>query len=153
MRLPWRRDECDPDPEDYMPPLVRAIILDDVEMLSLLLSHGADPNVGFHNRSLGERERPPMQLPQLGFGGFTFMEADTPSPPMGLNCGRPILLAAELGREEMADALLGAGADPEMAMPIWDVEGHECRCASRRLYLGIVAHLRAKVAARQQPEG
>ncbi|KAM0259142.1 hypothetical protein ACHAQJ_003514 [Trichoderma viride] len=75
------------EPTEFMPPLVRAIKLDDIGLIRLLLQHGANANVGYHDLTAEE-----------GIKHIRFA------------CGRVIELAMELKRHEAIKLLLAAGA-------------------------------------------
>lgn len=85
------------EPEEYMPPLVRAISLGDADLVRLLLAHGANVNAGYHD------------LGTLLPGGF-------PSwfDRIYMECGRPIQLAMELGHEDLVRLLLENGCRIEI---------------------------------------
>lgn len=111
-------------PHEFVPPLVRAVREGSAPLVRLLLAHGVDSNVGFHN------------LP------------DEPSslyiPPFRLSCGRVAQLAMSLGHLEIVQLLLAAGADINLGQPIWP--GHKCEMIPRKEYLEITAGLRAAMS-------
>lgn len=110
-------------PEEFIPPLVRAVRTGSVPLVRLLLLHGANVNVGFHDL--------PRQL------------SSEYSPPFRLACGRVVQLAMSLGHGEIVRMLLRAGADVGLAQPNW--RGHWCEMIPRREYLEITAGLKAAV--------
>lgn len=116
------------EPEEYMPPLVRAINLGDADLVRLLLAHGANVNAGYHDLSI--------LLP----GGF-------PSwfDRIYMECGRPIQLAMELGHEDLARLLLENGADIGLAQPVW--RHHDCKMIPREVHHQITARLRSIAAS------
>lgn len=116
------------EPDEYLPPLIRAVILGDIELVQFLLAYGADSNIGYHDMSM-------LLLP-----GSHSME------PLYMHCGRPIHLAMELGYADVVHLLLEYGADVELGQPVW--EYHECRMIPREVYHRIVARLRAAAAGR-----
>lgn len=107
-----------------MPPLVRAVREGSAPLVRLLLAHGADANVGFHDL--------PVELVALYI------------PLFRISCGRVAQLAMSLGHLEIVQLLLAAGANIHLAQPIW--AGHECEMIPRKEYLEITAGLRAAVA-------
>jgi serum/glucocorticoid-regulated kinase 2 len=114
------------DPDGFMPPLVRAIQCGNGEIARLLLEHGADPNVGYHNLS--------WSLHAMSQGG---------RQPIEFSCGRVAQLAMEMGHHHIVPLLFGAGADIGLAQPSWDVPGHECVSVPRPVYQMVTARLRA----------
>ncbi|UKZ79394.1 hypothetical protein TrVFT333_007147 [Trichoderma virens FT-333] len=88
-------DGCDfydiSEPGEFMPPLVRAVKLGDVGLVRLLLQHGANANIGYHNLMAEE--------------GVKYIQ---------FGCGRVIELAMELKRHETIKLLLAAGADIDL---------------------------------------
>lgn len=116
------------EPEEYMPPLVRAISLGDADLVRLLLAHGANVNAGYHD------------LGTLLPGGF-------PSwfDRIYMECGRPIQLAMELGHEDLVRLLLENGADIGLAQPVWRY--HDCKMISREIHHQITARLRSIAAS------
>ena len=116
------------EPEEYTPALVRAVNLGDADLVRLLLAHGANVNVGYHDMS--------SYLP----GGF--------SPRfnhMFMECGRPIQLAMELGHEDLVRLLLENGADIDLAQPVW--RHHDCNMIPRVDYHRLTARLRSIAAS------
>ncbi|KAL7780984.1 hypothetical protein V8C43DRAFT_299237 [Trichoderma afarasin] len=113
-----------PDNEDYMPPLVRAVRLDNMELVRLLLAHGADVNVGYHDFH-GERR-------------FLFID---------VTCGRVIEAAMELGHRDMVELFLEMGADIHLPQPTWQF--HNCWMIARSVYLRVRTQLREVEAAWQ----
>lgn len=113
---------CDVDyvSVEYLPPLVRAVILGDKDLVRLLLVHGADVNIGFH----GLKE---SELPGL-------WRAD-------VSCGRPIQLALELEHHGLVQVLLDNGADIDIAQPV--SQDHNCKMIPRVVYHQIVLRLRS----------
>lgn len=117
-------------PVELTPPLVRAVKVGNVELVRLLLTHGADPNTGFHDI--------PQELPGCG------TEFKRPS----MRCGRVAQLAMDLGRQHVVQLLLEHGADISLAQHNW--RHHECAMIPRDVYFKIVAGLRAEAMARKQ---
>jgi serum/glucocorticoid-regulated kinase 2 len=115
-------------PEEYMPSLVRAIGLGDADLVRLLLAHGANVNVGYHDSSI--------LLPGgiLYRFGHTYME-----------CGRPIQLAMELGHEDLVRPLLENGADIGLPQPVW--RHHVCKMIPREVHHQLTARLRSIAAS------
>ena len=116
------------EPEEYMPPLVRAINLGDADLVRLLLAHGANVNAGYHDLSL--------LLP----GGFSSW-----FDRIYMECGRPIQLAMELGHEDLVRLLLENGADIGLAQPVW--RHHDCKMIPREVHHQITARLRSIAAS------
>jgi serum/glucocorticoid-regulated kinase 2 len=116
------------EPEEYMPPLVRAINLGDADLVRLLLAHGANVNVGYHDLS--------FLLP----GGFpSWFDC------IYMECGRPIQLAMELGHEDLVRLLLENGADIGLAQPVW--RHHDCKMIPREIHHQITARLTSIAAS------
>ncbi|PKK51403.1 hypothetical protein CI102_3768 [Trichoderma harzianum] len=113
-----------PDNEDYMPPLVRAVRLGNMELVRLLLAHGADVNVGYHGLH-GERQ----------------------SLFIDVTCGRVIEAAMELGHRDMVELFLEMGADIHLPQPTWQF--HDCWMIARPVYLRVRTQLREVEAAWQ----
>ncbi|KKO99894.1 AGC/AKT protein kinase [Trichoderma harzianum] len=113
-----------PDNEDYMPPLVRAVRLGNMELVRLLLAHGADVNVGYHDFH-GERR----------------------SLFIDVTCGRVIEAAMELGHRDMVELFLEMGADIHLPQPTWQF--HDCWMIARSVYLRVRTKLREVEAAWQ----
>ncbi|KAK8080897.1 protein kinase [Apiospora hydei] len=124
------------EPAEYIPPLVRAVRHGNMELVQLLLAHGADPNVGYHD----------LWLP--GAGREKELPWDCEDPTIQFTCGRPVQLAMELGLRDVVDVLLDRGADIGLPQPVWGVPGHECGCVLRSVYLKVTAGLRGVVAMR-----
>ncbi|KAI1077739.1 protein kinase [Whalleya microplaca] len=121
------------EPEEFIPPLVRAVKQGNVEIAQLLLSHGADANVGYHDLSIN--------LLEIHQGREQIM----------FSCGRVVELAMELRQQEMVRLLLASGADIGLLAPIWPVPGHDCRLVPRDVYQRVTAGLRtAPAAARKE---
>lgn len=120
-------------PSEFVPPLVRAVGRGSAALVELLLAHGADANVGFHDL--------PRELSSKYVGEL----------PYRLLCGRVVQLAMSLGFGDIVQMLLAAGADVELAQPAggWrGRDGGECEMIPRREYLEITAGLRAAVGTR-----
>ncbi|KAH8806066.1 hypothetical protein F5884DRAFT_886577 [Xylogone sp. PMI_703] len=75
----------EPGPDDFMPPLIVAISLGNIDLVHLLIDHGANINIGYY----GSCE---------------------PSSPNRF-WGTAIQLAGKLGHQEIVDLLLKSGAD------------------------------------------
>lgn len=114
-------------PAEFIPPLVRAVNLGDMELVRLLLAHGANANVGYHDLR--------AELPGLHYE----------STPPSMACGRVIQLAMDLGHQDMVRLLLNSGADIGLAQPVWRY--HECEMVPRDIYFKITAGLRAAAEA------
>ncbi|KAF3484058.1 protein kinase [Arthroderma uncinatum] len=111
-------------PEEFIPPLVRAVKQGCVDLTRLLLAHGADVNTGYHDLSWDLDESP---------------ERDT----ISFSCGRVIQLAMELGELEIVQLLLLGGADIHLIHPTWCVPGHQCWPGSRAVYQNVTDRLEA----------
>ncbi|KAM0469194.1 hypothetical protein ACHAPX_010579 [Trichoderma viride] len=112
--------DVDYESVEYLPPLVRAVIVGDKDLVRLLLVYGADVNIGFH----GLKE---SDLPGL-------WRAD-------VSCGRPIQLALELEHHNLVQVLLDNGADIDMAQPV--SQDYNCKMIPRVAYYQIVSRLRS----------
>lgn len=106
-------------PDEFVPPLVRAVKLGNLEIALLLLTNGANANVGYHDL--------PPDIDQ----------------DYEMVCGRVVQLAMELGNQEMVQLLLAFGCDISLQQPVWQL--HECRMIAREFYLKMNAHLRSLV--------
>ncbi|KAK8052491.1 hypothetical protein PG993_003876 [Apiospora rasikravindrae] len=102
------------EPAEYIPPLVRAVRHGHVELVQLLLAHGADPNIGYHD------------LWPPGAGREKELTWDREEAMICFTCGRPVQLAMELGFREVVEVLLDHGAVIELPQPVWGVPGHQC---------------------------
>ncbi|KAI2619551.1 protein kinase [Hypomontagnella submonticulosa] len=110
------------EPEEFTPPLVRAVKRGHIGIVRVLLSHGADANAGYHG-----------------------LEWE----PIGFSCGRVVQLAMELGYQEIVQLLLAYGADVDLVQPVWAVPGHDCGFVPRPVYQRVIASVRAAVIARK----
>jgi serum/glucocorticoid-regulated kinase 2 len=115
--------------EEFVSPLVRAVKQGDVDLARLLLSHGADANVGYHNLS--------WNLVEMNQGREQIM----------FSCGRVVELAMELRQQELVQLLLAGGADIGLVQHVWPVPGRDCELVPRAVYQRVTAGLRAAVAA------
>lgn len=104
----------------FMPPLVYAVKKGNKDLAQLLLAHGADVNIGFHD------------LPGRG--------------PLTKDCGRPIQLAMKLKHHDIVQLLLDFGADVCLAQPTR--QAHSCETVSREEHLEITAALMDAAASR-----
>ncbi|KAL2821915.1 hypothetical protein BJX63DRAFT_427277 [Aspergillus granulosus] len=119
--------------EDLTPPLVRAARLGNLALVTLLLEHGADVNVAYHDLG-GQRE-----------GGWP---RDSKIPAR-FSCGRAVQIAMEMGFPEVVRVLVDAGADVDLAQPAWLVLDHVCQPVPRAAYLEIADGLKDVVAERR----
>ncbi|KAM3554076.1 hypothetical protein ARSEF4850_006634 [Beauveria asiatica] len=131
-----------PDPRlkkdsHFTPPLVRAVRLGNMELVRLLLAHGADPNVAYHNICRGHpRQARELHLPQPQY-----------------SCGRPVYLAAELKFDEIVEVLIRGGADIHLQHPrAVEVQGtfeyympHKCLVVARSVHLDVFSRLEAEL--------
>ncbi|KAL7904228.1 kinase-like protein [Trichoderma velutinum] len=119
------------EPEEFIHPLFRAVVYGNEDMVKLLLSYGADANVGYHGlawyRLKMDREK------RINF-----------------ECGRVIHVAMELKQHTIVQLLLENGADINLGRPVWDVRGHNCRGVPRDVFQRVRAGLRAAAAARNE---
>lgn len=120
--------------EDFIPPLVRAARLGGVGLVRLLLENGADPNTSYHVYHHQE---------------YKYSGLET---PINFFCGRVVQIAMEFEHLEIVQLLLDAGADIDLAQPVWPVRGHTCPLVPRSEYLRVIAGLEATVAARNSKE-
>jgi len=117
------------EPEEFISPLVRAVKQRNVDLTRLLLSHGADANVGYHNLS------------------WNLLEMNQGREQIMFSCGRVVELAMELRQEELVQLLLAAGADIALVQPVWPVPGHDCQLVPRIVYQRVTAGLRTAAVA------
>ncbi|KAI0099447.1 protein kinase [Daldinia grandis] len=138
--LPWdpEDDGCyffDRDePEEFIPPLVRAVKKGNADLVRLLLSHGADANASYHSLH--------WDLDEYNVG----------KDPIWFSCAWPVELAMELGHQEIVELLLDNGADINLPQPSWPVPGHHCGSVPRLVYQKVTVRLRATVAAKHDGE-
>ncbi|KAI0385756.1 protein kinase [Hypomontagnella monticulosa] len=120
------------EPEEFTPPLVRAVKRGQIDIVRALLSYGVDANVSYHGvlRDLDE---------MMNFEW----------EPIKFSCGRVVQLAIELGYHEIVQLLLAHGADIDLVQPVWAVPGHDCGFVPRPMYQKVVAGLRKGTAARK----
>lgn len=128
--------------EDLTPPLVRAARLGNTHLASLLLAHGADANVAYHG--LGGHEDGYKH--GVGYAEDSRIRAY-------FSCGRAIQIAMEIKHAELIRLLVDAGADINLAQPVWRVSawcvpGHACQPVPRTVYLELMDDFRAAVAGR-----
>jgi serum/glucocorticoid-regulated kinase 2 len=124
--IPIPADVDDPDGDtfddllvlgQFTPALVYAALNHDVAMARILLTHGANPNLGYHGIHCGMCS--------------------------AFSCGRIVELAMDLRFVEMVQMLLDHGADIGLAPPVWYAQGHECEFVPRSVYQRVTAALRA----------
>ncbi|KAE8383002.1 hypothetical protein BDV26DRAFT_288040 [Aspergillus bertholletiae] len=131
--------------KDLIPPLVRVARLGNVALVSLLLEHGADANVAYHDLG-GRRDK---------------YEIRDSIIPANFSCGRVVQIAMEMGYSEVVRLLIDAGADinlPHSVWPSWQLwlreywplPGHVCQPISRAVYVKVGAGLEAAVAAKRE---
>jgi hypothetical protein len=94
--------------KEFIPPLVRAVNLGNMDPVRVLLANGADANIWYHGLSRDLRY---------------------PGTQMIQPCGRVIQLAMELGQREMVDLLFDSGADIGLQQPVWRF--HECLACAK----------------------
>ncbi|KAM3558078.1 hypothetical protein MY1884_004199 [Beauveria asiatica] len=122
-------------------PMVEALLASSVrwnmELVRLLLAHGADPNVEYHNICRGHpRQARELHLPQPQY-----------------SCGRPVYLAAELKFDEIVEVLIRGGADIHLQHPrAVEVQGtfeyympHKCLVVARSVHLDVFSRLKAEL--------
>ncbi|OAA73470.1 Ankyrin repeat-containing domain protein [Cordyceps fumosorosea ARSEF 2679] len=122
----------------FTPPLARAVRLGNLELVRLLLAHGADPNVAYHNICRGHPRQadPELHLPRPQYA-----------------CGRPVYLAAELKFDAIVEVLIRGGADVHLQHPrAVEVQGpfeyympHKCSVAARSVHLDVVSRLEVEL--------
>ncbi|KAH6671967.1 hypothetical protein B0J14DRAFT_84256 [Halenospora varia] len=115
----FNEDETEPD--NWIPPLVRAVNLGNIGLVRLLVAHGADVNGGYHDLRWARSK-------SLLF------------------CGRPVQLAMALKRVDIVVFLVESGADINLQHPAWY---HDCPRSKgkilRAVHLRVRAGLRAEV--------
>ncbi|PNP56728.1 hypothetical protein THARTR1_03424 [Trichoderma harzianum] len=119
------------EPEEFIHPLFRAVVYGNENMVKLLLSYGADANVGYHDLS------------------WSKLKMDR-EESIKFECGRVIHVAMELRQHKIVELLLENGADINLGRPIWDVRAHDCTLVPRDVFQRVRAGLRAAVAAREE---
>jgi serum/glucocorticoid-regulated kinase 2 len=124
--IPIPADVDDPDGDTFndplvlgqhTPALVYAVLNHDVAMARILLTHRANPNLGYHGIHCGMRS--------------------------AFSCGRIVELAMDLRFVEMVQMLLDHGADIGLVSPVWYARGHDCGLIARAVYQRVTASLRA----------
>ncbi|EAT81126.1 hypothetical protein HBI56_104630 [Parastagonospora nodorum] len=100
-------------------PLVGAVKHGDIEIVRLLLGHGANSNVAYHDY--------PQQMAISREGGA-----------VGFSCGRAVQLGMELGRFDIVRVLRSNGADIGLERPVWDVRDHRCEAVPREVWQRVV---------------
>lgn len=130
----WRGLEA----EDLTPPLVRAARFGNCHLARLLLAHGADANIAYHD--LGGRK---CDDNPHGYGYRYRYETSDSRIPAYFSCGRVIQLAMEMGHTELVRVLVDAGADINLAHPDWCVLGHICQPVPRTVYLEVMDGIKA----------
>lgn len=134
----------DLESEDITPPLVRATRLGNAALVALLIEHGADTNVAYHDLG-GRPPRPP-------FGAYHSRDSTIPA---NFSCGRVVQLAMEMGHSTIVQLLIDAGADidlphPLWPIPVWPIPGHICLPVPRAVYVEVTAGLEEVVAERKK---
>ncbi|KAK7731089.1 Serine/threonine-protein kinase [Cytospora paraplurivora] len=122
-------------PDDFIPPLARAVKSGDAGLVRLLLAYGADPDAGFHGM---------VPLAPPGAALFPVRPEDEYSRPT-TGCGRVVQLAMDLGHLDIVRLLIASGADISLEQPVWRL--HECEMVPRDVYFKVIAGLRAEAAA------
>ncbi|KAK8112845.1 hypothetical protein PG984_013371 [Apiospora sp. TS-2023a] len=152
------------EPCDFAAPLPRAIRSGDVELVRLLLEHGAETNNGFHG--VNGRDDP-SDFEKDGFEGYEGSGEDSeavgpasvpppcPMPRFHFHSGQVVQLAMELGHTEMVDLLLDYGADIDLPLPVREISDDSDRVPTgyrlvpRSVYLRVMAGLREAVGKRK----
>jgi serum/glucocorticoid-regulated kinase 2 len=106
----------------------------------LLLEHGADPNVVYHDLGGWKNYK------ELGKEWKDKVVIHNSHIPAMLSCGRAVQITLKSGFPEIARVLVEAGADVELPQQVWDVLDHVCQPVPRGAYLEILDGLRAVVA-------
>ncbi|KAK4076774.1 uncharacterized protein Triagg1_4377 [Trichoderma aggressivum f. europaeum] len=119
------------EPEEFIHPLFRAVIYGNEDMVRILLSYGADANVGYHG---------------LDWHGLKMDRKES----IKFECGRVIHVAMELRQHKIVQLLLENGADINLGRPIWDARTHHCKPVPRDVFQRVRAGLRAAAAAREE---
>ncbi|KFY25222.1 hypothetical protein V491_01860 [Pseudogymnoascus sp. VKM F-3775] len=120
--------------EHFIPPIVRAARLGNVGLVRLLLEKSADPNTSYHVYR-HEEYKYSIQI-----------------TPINFFCGWVVQIAMEFGHLEIVQLLLDAGANIDLAQPVWPVRDHTCPLVPRSEYLRVTAGLEAAAAARNSKE-
>ncbi|KAJ5481937.1 hypothetical protein N7475_000749 [Penicillium sp. IBT 31633x] len=128
--------------EDLTPPLVRAARLGYKALVELLLKHGADANIAYHDLGGCRRAK--------HYDGFQTRDSRI---PVNFSCGRAVQIAMEMGHSEIVQLLIDAGADTNLPYPVWPepawpIPVHVCQPIPREVYVEVRAGLEAAVARR-----
>ncbi|KAM3484207.1 hypothetical protein MY8738_002475 [Beauveria namnaoensis] len=130
------------DDSHFTPPLASAVRLGNMDLVRLLLAHGADPNVAYHNICRAHpRQAPELRLPRPQY-----------------SCGRPVYLAAELKFDETVEVLIRGGADiylqhpraVEVQGPFQSYKPHKCSVVTRSVHLDVFSRLEAELCRIQE---
>ena len=106
--------------ENFTTPLIRAARLGNVPLIRLLLEHGVDEKIAYHN---------------LGGCRDKYQHRDA-GVPAHFSCGRVVELAMEMGYSSVVQLLIEAAADINLPHPVWPQQfwplpGHICWLVSR----------------------
>ena len=101
------------------------------KLVRMLLTHGADVNVGYHNVHHSDLAAAACMGSLINF-----------------SCGRVIQLAMELRLFGISAVLIDHDANIDLVSPVWNAPGHECEPIPRAVHHRVTAALRkVKVAS------
>ncbi|KAI1131228.1 kinase-like protein [Nemania abortiva] len=115
----------------FTSPLSIAARSGDIDLVRLLLAHGADANAGYHLLTKWKNA----------------FEDRVEIRPVHFSCGRPVQVAMEMGHSDVVKVLIEeGGADIWLPQPVSNMEDHTCSVIPRDVYLRVTAEIEAVAA-------